>query len=78
LSARERAAADGIDALRSVYETFTEGFDTPDLVEARTVLDEVEASSDVTVNSIEAYTNHFTAEAWPEFRRGSADPARAF
>jgi hypothetical protein len=34
---------DGIDALRRVYETFTEGFDTPELVEARTVLDEVEA-----------------------------------
>jgi predicted ATPase/class 3 adenylate cyclase len=32
-----------IDALRSVYETFTEGFDAADLVEARTVLDEVEA-----------------------------------
>lgn len=32
-----------IDALRSVYETFTEGVDTPDHVEARTLLDEVEA-----------------------------------
>ncbi|MFN2555525.1 MAG: adenylate/guanylate cyclase domain-containing protein [Nitriliruptorales bacterium] len=31
---------DGTDLLRDVYETFTEGFDTPDLVEARTVLDE--------------------------------------
>src|SRR6266498_3175655 len=26
---------DGTDELRSAYETFTEGFDTPDLVEAR-------------------------------------------
>jgi class 3 adenylate cyclase len=26
-----------------VYETFTEGFDTPDLAEARAVLDEVGA-----------------------------------
>jgi predicted ATPase/class 3 adenylate cyclase len=34
---------DGTDELRSVYETFTEGFDTPDLVEARAVLDEVDA-----------------------------------
>jgi len=29
--------------LRSVYETFTEGFDTVDLVEARGVLDDVDA-----------------------------------
>jgi predicted ATPase/class 3 adenylate cyclase len=29
---------DGTDELRGVYETFTEGFDTPDLVEARAVL----------------------------------------
>jgi predicted ATPase len=34
---------DGIDELRSVYGTFTEGFDTPDLVEARAILDEVRA-----------------------------------
>lgn len=30
--------ADGIELLRGVYQTFTEGFDTPDLVEARAVL----------------------------------------
>jgi len=34
---------DGTDELRGVYETFTEGFDTLDLVEARAVLDEVDA-----------------------------------
>ncbi|HEX2029197.1 MAG TPA: adenylate/guanylate cyclase domain-containing protein [Nitriliruptorales bacterium] len=32
---------DGTDLLRDVYATFTEGFDTPDLVEARALLDEV-------------------------------------
>ncbi len=31
---------DGTDLVRDIYETFTEGFDTPDLVEARAVLDE--------------------------------------
>jgi predicted ATPase/class 3 adenylate cyclase len=35
--------AEGTDLLRGVYETFTEGFDTPDLVEAQAVLDEVDA-----------------------------------
>jgi predicted ATPase len=35
--------SDGTDMLRGVYETFTEGFDTPDLVEARAVLTEVDA-----------------------------------
>jgi hypothetical protein len=34
---------DGTDELRSVYETFTEGFDTVDLVEARGVLHDVDA-----------------------------------
>jgi predicted ATPase/class 3 adenylate cyclase len=34
---------DDTDMLRRVYETFTEGFDTRDLVEARAVLDEVDA-----------------------------------
>jgi predicted ATPase len=34
---------DETDMLRRVYETFTEGFDTRDLVEARAVLDEVDA-----------------------------------
>jgi predicted ATPase/class 3 adenylate cyclase len=34
---------DGTDELRGVYETFTEGFDTLDLLEARAVLDEVDA-----------------------------------
>ncbi len=34
---------DGIDVLRGVYETFTEGLDTRDLVEARAVLDQVDA-----------------------------------
>jgi predicted ATPase len=34
---------DGTDELRSVYETFTEGFDMLDLLEARAVLDEVDA-----------------------------------
>jgi predicted ATPase/class 3 adenylate cyclase len=35
---------DAADLLRGVYETFTEGFDVPDLVEARTVLDELDVS----------------------------------
>ncbi|MGH3052898.1 MAG: hypothetical protein ACRDM8_08065, partial [Gaiellaceae bacterium] len=34
---------DGTDALREVYETFIEGFETRDLAEARAVLDEVNA-----------------------------------
>lgn len=34
----EGKRADGTDMLRGVYEMFTEGFDTPDLVEARTEL----------------------------------------
>jgi len=34
---------DGADTLREVYETFTEGFDAPDLVDARAELDEVDA-----------------------------------
>ena len=34
--------ADAIESLRAVYETFTEGFDSPDLVEARAVLAEVD------------------------------------
>ncbi len=34
---------DGVDMLRDVYATFTEGFDTRDLVEARAVLDQVDA-----------------------------------
>jgi len=33
----------GTDVLRGVYQTFTEGFDTPDLAEARAVLDDVDA-----------------------------------
>ena len=44
--ARLRIAAgtpDGTDPLRGVYELFVEGFETPDLVEARAVLDEVDA-----------------------------------
>jgi predicted ATPase/class 3 adenylate cyclase len=44
--ARRRGAVEkrreGTERLRGVYETFTEGFDTPDLVEARAVLDEVD------------------------------------
>jgi predicted ATPase/class 3 adenylate cyclase len=46
LSRLRRAAGkrpDGTDELHSVYETFTEGFDTLDLLEARAVLDEVDA-----------------------------------
>jgi predicted ATPase/class 3 adenylate cyclase len=34
---------EGIDTLRDVYQTFTEGFDAADLAEARAVLDEVDA-----------------------------------
>ena len=34
--------ADAIESLRGVYETFTEGFDSPDLVEARAALAEVD------------------------------------
>jgi predicted ATPase/class 3 adenylate cyclase len=34
---------DGSDTLRDVYDTFTEGFDMPDLVDARGELDEVDA-----------------------------------
>ena len=30
--------AEATESLRAVYETFTEGFDSPDLVEARAVL----------------------------------------
>jgi hypothetical protein len=29
-----------IEQLRGVYDSFTEGFDTPDLVDARAVLDD--------------------------------------
>ena len=36
-------AGDGIELLRGVYATFTEGFETPDLTDARTVLDEMDA-----------------------------------
>jgi hypothetical protein len=36
--ARMGTGADALDVLRGVYETFTEGFDTPDLVAARAVL----------------------------------------
>ncbi|MDQ4109297.1 MAG: hypothetical protein M3138_10915, partial [Actinomycetota bacterium] len=36
-----RKRPDGTDVLRSVYKTFTEGFDTRDLVEARTDLGDV-------------------------------------
>jgi hypothetical protein len=41
LAARKRP--DRTDVLRDVYNTFTEGFDTRDLVEARAVLEEVGA-----------------------------------
>lgn len=34
---------DGTDLVRGVYQTFTEGFDTPDLVDARAILDETDA-----------------------------------
>ena len=33
-------ATDGTETLRRVYETFTEGFETADLVEARALLTE--------------------------------------
>jgi predicted ATPase/class 3 adenylate cyclase len=36
--------ADGVELLRGVYETFTEGFDEFDLVEARAVLDGVDVA----------------------------------
>jgi predicted ATPase len=38
-----RKRPDWTDVLRDVYEPFTEGFETPDLVEARAVFDEVDA-----------------------------------
>jgi predicted ATPase/class 3 adenylate cyclase len=38
-----RKRPDGSDVLRDVFETFTEGFETPDLVEARAVFNEVDA-----------------------------------
>jgi predicted ATPase/class 3 adenylate cyclase len=38
-----RKRPDGAETLRGIYQTFTQGFDLPDLVEARTVLDEVDA-----------------------------------
>jgi predicted ATPase/class 3 adenylate cyclase len=41
--ARLQKRPDATDVLRDVYETFTEGFETRDLLEARTVLDEVDA-----------------------------------
>jgi hypothetical protein len=31
------------DSLRAIYQTFTEGFDTVDLAEARAILDEADA-----------------------------------
>jgi predicted ATPase/class 3 adenylate cyclase len=34
---------EGIELLRGVYDTFTEGLETPDLVDARAALDEVDA-----------------------------------
>jgi hypothetical protein len=34
---------DAIALLRSAYDTFSEGFETPDLVDARKVLDDVDA-----------------------------------
>jgi hypothetical protein len=44
--ARLRGAArrrpDGTDLLRDIYETFTEGFEKPDLVDARAALHEVD------------------------------------
>ena len=43
LARTAREQPERIELLRDVYETFTEGFDTPDLVEARAVLDEVDA-----------------------------------
>jgi len=33
------AQADGLELLRGIYEKFTEGFDTPDLTDARALLD---------------------------------------
>ena len=39
--ARLRRRSDATDVLRGVYESFTEGLDSPDLVEARAVLAEV-------------------------------------
>jgi predicted ATPase len=41
--ARLRRSSDATEVLRGVYEAFTEGFDSPDLVEARAVLAEVDA-----------------------------------
>ncbi|HMB18875.1 MAG TPA: adenylate/guanylate cyclase domain-containing protein, partial [Gaiellaceae bacterium] len=41
--ARLRKRPDATDVLRDVYETFTEGFETPDLLQARMVLEEVDA-----------------------------------
>ena len=38
-----RKRPDGAETLRAVYQTFTQGLDMPDLVEARTVLDGVDA-----------------------------------
>jgi hypothetical protein len=35
--------ADWAGSLRDVYETFTDGVETPDLVEARSLLDEIDA-----------------------------------
>jgi hypothetical protein len=32
-----------VEQLRSVYENFTEGFETPDLLEALSILHEVDA-----------------------------------
>ena len=34
--------ADAIESLRGIYEAFTEGFDSTDLVEARAVLAEID------------------------------------
>jgi predicted ATPase/class 3 adenylate cyclase len=43
LRAASRTAPDELENLRSVYEEFTEGFETPDLREARSILHELNA-----------------------------------
>jgi hypothetical protein len=42
ISAGSGSAEDVVEELRSVYEDFTEGFETPDLLEARRILHELD------------------------------------
>ena len=38
---RQNRNAEALDLLRPIYDWFTEGFDTPDLIDAKRLLDEL-------------------------------------